>query len=155
MKLKSVSEYIEEMKSMYERAIPVVAPVISNDGLGSVIAIVSYGNGFNPIENATVTVYDSASGEVIEQVKTDSSGKTRLISLPTVRKSESLTPNNPDRAFAVYDIEASSENFITSRRNNIPVFDEEVSIQQFNLIWKFATENQSPTVENEGNPYNL
>lgn len=155
MKQKTVSEYIEEMKSMQKKAIPVVAPVINNDGLGSVIAIVSFGNGFNPIENATVTVYDSESGEIIEQVKTDSSGKTRLISLPTVRKSESLTPNGSSRVFNVYDIEASKENFITARRNNIPVFDEEVSIQQFNLIWKFATDSQSPTVENEGNPYNL
>ena len=156
MKNKTVNEYIEELKSMYKLAIPVVSPVVSNNGLGSLIVVVSGGNGFNPLINAVVTVYDNETGEIIERVNTDENGKTRLISLPTVSKRESLAPNgNGLRVFTVYDIEASSEDYITARRENVPIFDEEVSIQQFNLVWKYASDSQNPTTANEGNPYNL
>ncbi len=156
MKNKTVNEYIEELKSMHKRAVPAVAQVFASDGLGSLIVVVSGGNGYNPLSSAVVTVYDNETGEVIDRVNTDESGKTRLISLPTVRKIESLSPSlNGQRVFTVYDIEVSSEDYITARRENVPVFDEEVSIQQFNLVWKYASDSQNPTTANEGNPYNL
>lgn len=179
MREKSIEEYMSEMMKMYNTSPkatsvpavtePVEVPdvsetpsvaqprVLPNDGLGSVIVVVTGGNSTIPLKGATVTIYDSQNGEVIERVLTDESGKTAFISLPAPLKSESLVPAlQGEVVFAIYDIKAEAEGYITDTKLNVPIFDDTVSIQQFNLVWLPASSNNVlPTTEDEGNPYTL
>ena len=160
MREKTFDEYLSEMMKMYKvsSAVPVVAEneAAEYNGKGSIIVVVNGGNNAIPLKNATVTIMDTE-GNVINEMQTDESGKTAFIELPAPLLSETLTPNATGRrVFAYYDIMASKENYITDTKKNVPVFDSTVSIQEFNLVWIPASNGENtPTTENEGNPYTL
>lgn len=184
MKEKSMQDYINELMGYKNRSIiPTVAEVSEQqempsssvsentteeifgrepnvlplNGMGSVIVVVTGGNTALPLKNASVTIIDTNSGETISSHVTDESGKTEIIPLPAPLISESLSPNeNGERVFALYDIKAEAENYITLTNRNVPVFDKTVSIQQMNLLWIPASGGTvNPQEENEGNPYTL
>lgn len=183
MKEKSMQDYINELMGYKNRSIPIISEVseqqemppssvsenvteeiphrepivLSYDGMGSVIAVVTGGNTAIPLKNASVTIIDTDTGEIISSHVTDESGKTEIIPLPAPLINESLSPNdNGDRVFALYDIKAEAENYITLTNRNVPVFDKTVSIQQMNLLWIPASGGTvNPQEENEGNPYTL
>ncbi len=160
MSEKTFDEYLSEMMKMYQsnKAVFAVAEeaVAEYNGNGSVIVVVNGGNNAVPLKNATVTIMDTT-GAVIKELQTDESGKTDFIELPAPILSESLEPSTTGkRVFAYYDISASKENYVTDTKKNVPVFDSTVSIQEFNLVWLPASNGEnSPTTENEGNPYTL
>ncbi|MEE0946536.1 MAG: carboxypeptidase-like regulatory domain-containing protein [Acutalibacteraceae bacterium] len=160
MKEKSVQEYVDELRKMYRRSVPAVTEFIdekpTEDALGGIIAVVTGGEGYRPIPNATVTITKSDTGEVIERVVTDQNGKTRIISLPAPNKDMSLTPSsNDEKVYQVYDMEVIAEGYLPSKIKNVPVFASTLSIQQFNLVWQYATDSMNTEIVDEGNPYNL
>ena len=183
MKEKSKQDYINELMGYRSRSVPTVSEiseqqemppssvnenttekiterepvVLPLNGMGSVIAVVTGGNTALPLKNASVTIIDTNTGQTISSHITDESGKTEIIPLPAPLINESLSPNdNGDRVFALYDIKAEAENYITLTNRNVPVFDKTVSIQQMNLLWIPASGGTvNPQEENEGNPYTL
>lgn len=160
MREKTFDEYLEEMNKLYniKKAVPTVAEEIvpEYNGQGSVIVVVNGGNNAIPLKNAVVTIKDTY-GNIINEMKTDESGKTPLTTLPTPSLSETLTPDsNGRRVFAYYDITAAMENYVTDTKKNIPVFPSTVSIQEFNLVWLPASNGEgASSSEDEGNPYTL
>lgn len=159
MREKTFDDYLNEMLKMYEnkKTIPAVSEnIVENTGKGSIIVVVNGGNNAIPLKNAKVKIMNK-NGIVLYEILTDESGKTQKIELDAPKAVDSLSPStNGIPVFAFYDISAEKENYATDIIKNVPVFDSTVSIQEFNLVWLPASNNQgTSTTENEGNPYTL
>lgn len=82
-----------------------------------------------PIENANINIYLTDSLEpVITDLKTDSSGKTDIITLPTVSYDYSLSPSDI-KPFTNYSIQVSSDNYQLTEINDIEIFELQTAIQ--------------------------
>lgn len=162
MQNKTVEDYIKEMRNMSLRAMPIVNEVEEVEaektemlGSGGLIVVVNEAQN-RPLSNATVIITDSKTGERVAQELTDISGKTKLINLAAPLKSETLSPSNEKVVYGLYDITASAENFIDFNLKNVPIFDSVISIQNINLLWKWAAGgNYAPETDTEEQPYNL
>ena len=160
MQSKTIEAYINEMKKMKSRALPAVSETdvaLPNEmsGSGGLIIVVNEAQS-RPLKNARVTVTDSKTGERVAEELTDISGKTKILKLVAPLKSETLSPSGEKVVYGLYDILATKEDFIDFSLKNVPVFDDVVSIQTINLLWKWASGGEnSPEEENEENPYNL
>lgn len=172
MREKTMEEYLEEMKQMMEKSgasrkeqaketesvdpvIPVLAEPLPLDGEGTLIVVVNSAES-RPLQGATVNISEANGGKILYTLVTDQSGKTSPVKLAAPLRANSLTPNDGEIVYGLYDITASADNFVESKLKNIPIFDSVISIQQMRLLWIPAaggfTEEQT---ENESNPYTL
>lgn len=110
-----------------------VSPNYSSSG--SLIVSVYSARGAIPIPDALVTIRgsDKDSSGVISVLKTDQSGNTPKITLPTPPAAESESPGNV-KPFATYNIEVDKEGFYPRQFLDVPVFSGITSIQPVNLI---------------------
>ncbi len=112
----------------------------SAEGLGHVIVKVTTARGAIPIENANVYLRDYSTdseakrGDILGSYKTDSSGATKRISLPTAPKSLSISPGNKAKAYKTYNIDVHSDGFYDQFYINVPIFDGITAIQSVDLI---------------------
>ena len=166
---KTIEEYMQEMMRMYSKSIPIQTGPVENstennlefnsgslerpigdterqpfaipteEGFGSIIAVVSGGNQSIPLKNSTVTVYDSLNGDIIRVMTTDESGKTPITELRAPSKIYSLDRQSTTIPYALYDVTAEAENYVTQSKRQVAVFDGIMSIQQFNLVWDVAS----------------
>jgi len=77
-----------------------------------------------PVQNAQIMVYSSAAEtqqELLAVLRTDSSGETEMISLPSPELAESQQPQPPDgeRPYNLYFVRIVAENYVT--RDKVPV----------------------------------
>ena len=88
-----------------------------------------------PIENVLITILKPLNGGdyIITKLRTDNSGQTDVISLPTVDKNLSLSPDNT-KPYKTYKIIAEHPNYITVVSKNVPIFDSNLSLQVIDLI---------------------
>ena len=103
---------------------------------GKLVVRASAASGAVPIPNATVIVRSSENEgdiRVIGVLKTDESGLTAPLSVPTPPLSESLTPGGK-QPFREISAEISADGYLTSVNINIPIYPGITSIQPVNLI---------------------
>lgn len=89
-----------------------------------------------PVENAYVTVTDTKeeNPSVIASRKTDSSGKTTIITLDTPPKTDSLSPNPTEIPFVSYNLRIDHPEFESVIIKNVQIFDGLETIQETMLI---------------------
>lgn len=111
----------------------------TDTGTGYLQVQVTSAGGSVPEEGALVLIYDypdEGSGELsslIRTLKTDISGQTEKIPLPTPPKSASQTPGEK-KPYSSYNIEVVKDGFFTVEGVGVPVFDGVTSLQKVNLI---------------------
>lgn len=115
-----------------------------SEEIGFLAVNVKTANGALPVENAIVSIYgvsllDDAgaptlsSSDVIFNLKTDKSGKTQTIALPSVSKELSLSAGNY-KPYLGYNIYVTSDGYYDSTYLNVPVFQGITSLQEVILI---------------------
>lgn len=94
-----------------------------------------------PVPGGKYTIYDK-NNLIISQGTTDESGKSKKIILPTISKKISETPGTVLKESAeFYNAELTAENFVPLTINNIPVFEDVTTIQEFHMTFKGAVPN--------------
>lgn len=103
---------------------------------GTLIAQVYTSMAQLPIENAYITVTDTneENPSIIASRKTNSSGKTSIITLDTPPRSDSLTPNPDDIPFVSYNIRIDHPEFESIVIKNVQIFEGLETIQEAMLI---------------------
>ena len=95
---------------------------------GSLIIVVNSTLGPIPVENAFVTVsYNEDSTNIIQNLTTDSSGRTKVIFLPAPPLEYSLTPNEP-RPYSEYEVTVSAEGYETVVVNGTEILPTQFAI---------------------------
>lgn len=115
------------------------------DTIGFLTVTVRTANGALPIEGALVNIYENnetkngngditnSNGHLIYSMRTNASGQTEKVALPTKSASLSLEPGNI-HPFMSYNVFASKEGYFDSDVINVPIFQGITSIQPINII---------------------
>lgn len=143
---KSVDDYIDELMR-YDQIRQNPNPINKERGSGTLVVIVTNSRGLYPVANATVTVSGSGSDKITE-VKTDVSGRTESIQLDAPSYEYSETPQDTKAVASYYDIVVSSNGFVNSYINNIPIFDGVESIQRVDMLYESAAPKNQPQIIN-------
>ncbi len=142
---RTVEEYIAELREMQRRSrLPADAPetITAADGItGNLIVIVTHSRGTFPVSNAKITVLGD--GDEVTTVYTDISGRSPKITLPTVSRDFSETPETNGNAVAkYYDIQIDSDNFVSVLIKNIPIFEGVTSLQGYDMVYRGSVNDQ-------------
>ena len=86
-----------------------------------------------PLENVAVAV-TATDGTAIAMRLTDRNGKISPIAIPVPDKTESLSPNPPERPFAVVNLYARLKGFEQIENENLQVFADTVTDQNLEMI---------------------
>lgn len=106
-----------------------------NTGTGWLIVVVSLARGAIPVEGAKVTVTKSDGDMALAaELFTDNSGRTEKLALPAPMAKYSQTPGGSMRPYSIYDIAVEKEGYYPEKAINVPIFDNNVSIQPMALI---------------------
>ena len=112
------------------------APQYQGGGMGGIVVRVTTASGAIPLEDALVTISEygtGSGGDIVATLRTDSSGLTEKISLPTPPKSLSLSPGN-GKSYSSYVIEVKRDGYNTQQYINVPVFDGVIAVQNADLV---------------------
>ena len=71
---------------------------------------------------------------IVYSVITDEDGNTGRISLPAPAKEYSLSPNEAEKAYSIYDIELTAEGYYPKRIYSVAVFPGITATQPINMI---------------------
>lgn len=99
----------------------------------------------SPASDAQVLVMPRANSRLIAQIRTDSSGQTPEISLPTPPMEYSMAPGQP-QPFSTYDIVVTREDVGTVIVEGVQVFPETTAIQNVNLRPREYSDEASQTL---------
>lgn len=86
-----------------------------------------------PLKDVAITV-TSADGTAIAMRLTDRSGLISPIEIPVPDRSESLTPDPPERPFAVVNLYAHLQGFESIEAENLQVFADTTTLQNLEMI---------------------
>ncbi len=86
---------------------------------------------------------------VVYSLITDNDGNTERISLPAPNKEYSLSPQQAEKPYSVYDIEVTADGFYPKRFYNVAVFPGITATQPINMIP--LSESQSSSDYPRGN----
>lgn len=86
-----------------------------------------------PLKNVAITV-TSADGTAIAMRLTDRSGLISPIEIPVPDRSESLTPDPPERPFAIVNLYAHLRGFESIEAENLQVFADTTTLQNLEMI---------------------
>lgn len=86
-----------------------------------------------PLKNVAITV-TSADGTAIAMRLTDRSGLISPIEIPVPDRSESLTPDPPERPFAIVNLYAHLQGFESIEAENLQVFADTTTLQNLEMI---------------------
>lgn len=111
-------------------------------GTGRLTFRVTTAGGAIPLAGARVIVRDKGAegdperGNALAVMYSDRNGKTEIMSLPTVPRSESLTPRNGNQAppFLCYDAEVTLTGYRAVNFVCIPIFDGVTSVQPADMV---------------------
>lgn len=116
---------------------------IQGNEIGFLAVNVKTANGALPVENAQVTIYDSArdtqkepsalSSDVIYSLSTDKNGKTPKVALKTKGAELSQTPDEKF-PFMSYNISVNADGYYDNNYINVPIFQGVTSLQDVYLI---------------------
>ena len=109
----------------------------NNTHFGRLLVSVTTALGAIPLEDAEVHIYgltaEDGTRETLYTLRTDSSGRTPKILLPTVAESLSEVPGNP-YPYIAYTASVRKDGYYNVERTNIPIFEGITSIQPIDLI---------------------
>ncbi len=86
-----------------------------------------------PLQDVAITV-TAPDGTAIAMRLTDRSGQIRQIEIPVPDRAESLTPDPPERPFAVVNLYARLRGYEQIEAENLQVFADTVTIQNLEMI---------------------
>ena len=86
-----------------------------------------------PLENVAITV-TASDGTAIAMRLTDRNGLIQPISVPVPDKSESLTPDPPERPFALVNLYARRKGYEQVESENLQVFADTTTNQNLEMI---------------------
>ena len=86
-----------------------------------------------PLQNVAVTV-TSSDGTAIAMRLTDRNGLIQPIEIPVPEKSESLTPDPPERPFAIVNLYARKKGYEQVESENLQVFADTTTNQNLEMI---------------------
>lgn len=133
---KTIEEYINEIKEFQKRSTNNVSPY-----RGRLIFNLTHSRGNYPVENALVTILDGES--IIQAVTTDNSGKTPTITLDAFDKKFSETPTSDrNNITKYYNAEISADEFVNVRIENIPIYENVTTLQQYDMLFKSAANGE-------------
>ncbi len=131
--LKSLEDYINELRDFKKRSnIPDEFTESADKNSGILSVAVTHSKGSFPIENARVEIF-SADDSPIVTLYTDMSGKTGPIALKTVSKQSTETPESEGRKADLYHILVTADSYVTTRVENIPIYEGVTTVQQIDM----------------------
>lgn len=83
---------------------------------------------------ARITGGEESNRNVARSLITDSDGITPKVKLPTPKRSYSLTPEDEESPFALYDVEVTAEGYFTKRIIGVAIFSGINAILPVNMI---------------------
>ncbi len=86
-----------------------------------------------PLQGVAVMITDQ-NNNAIAMAVTDRNGKYGPISLTVPDRNESLSPGAPERPYVLVNMHARLENFEQIESENVQVFADTVTIQNFEMI---------------------
>ena len=97
-----------------------------------------------PIENATIKIsYSGNPNQIIEEVRTDSSGQTTVLDLPTPPLEYSLTPDSP-QPYSEYSLQITAPGYEQTDISGTEILPEETAIQPVQML----PSSNAPELEN-------
>ena len=121
---------------------------------GYITLAVKTAGGALPVENAVVTVKDSA-GSILYVVFTDKSGRTPPLIVPAPPKANSSAPNTGEPPFYTYNIDTDKGGYVSVRNVSVPVYPGITSIQTVELLPIAEGQGGNPITFNESGAPNL
>ena len=103
--------------------------------IGKLEIMVASGNMARPIQDATIRLYDD-NNKLLEEMFTDSNGKTIEIELPAppIEYSQEIpTPDTIKKAYSTYNLFIEAQGFEAKRINEIQILPEATALQRCDL----------------------
>ena len=109
---------------------------MSFDDFGTLRVRATSASGAIPISDAIIHIMgaDEENRDFARSLITDKDGITPKIDLPTPKKSYSLTPEEEEIPYALYDVEAVADGYYTKRIIGIAIFSGINAILPLNMI---------------------
>ena len=108
-----------------------------NSHYGRLLVSVTTALGALPVEGAQVLIYANQEGgadrNVLYSLRTDCSGQTPRVLLPTVAEGLSEVPNQPT-PYSTYSVVVRKDGYYNAEENEVPIFEGITSIQPMDLI---------------------
>lgn len=101
--------------------------------IGYLIIQVRTADGAVPLSGAEIRILDGE-GNTIRELTTDESGGTEAVSLETVDKSFSLSPDYTGTPYTAYDVLVRASGFDSLYISEIPIYEGETAIQPAPLV---------------------
>ena len=107
-----------------------------NSGVGRLIVKLRAARGAIPIEGGTVLIrpYTDGIDSPVYTLRTDSSGMTDYVDLPTPSSAASLTPEERGPVYSEYNIISLKDGYYTVENIGVPVFDGITSVQTVEMV---------------------
>jgi hypothetical protein len=83
---------------------------------------------------ARITGGEESNRDIARSLITDNDGITPKVKLPTPKRSYSLTPEDEESPFALYDVEVTAEGYFTKRIIGVAIFSGINAILPVNMI---------------------
>lgn len=114
------------------------------DDFGTLRIRATSASGAIPIMGAIVRIMggEEANRDIVKSLVTDNDGITPKVKLPTPKRSYSLTPEDEESPFALYDVDISADGYFTKRIIGVAIFSGINAILPVNMI----PESESPMV---------
>lgn len=113
---------------------------------GYLITVLTNGSEAYPIIGAKVKIKDN-NGRVLYNLITDESGKTEMVTLPTVDRQLSLDPTYTGHPYTDYIVETEANGYRDMIIRGVHIFDGETAIQPAALIPELADRPDSQKIE--------
>lgn len=115
------------------------------DDFGTLRIRATSASGAIPIMGAIVRIMggEESNIQIVKSLVTDNDGITPKVKLPTPKRSYSLTPEDEESPFALYDVEVTADGYYAKRIIGVAIFSGINAILPVNMI----PESDSP-VEN-------
>lgn len=109
---------------------------------------VTHSKGTFPVPYASYFVYDN-NGLTVSDGQTDQSGISPEIALPSVPTNITQTPGTDfTKSATFYNVLVTAKNYVDLKINNIPIFENIKTIQNFDLTFLGASESKEAQVIN-------
>lgn len=109
---------------------------MSFDDFGTLRVRATSASGAIPISGAIIHIMgaDEENRDFVRSLITDNDGITPKIDLPTPKKSYSLSPDEEETPYALYDVEAVADGYYTKRIISVAIFSGINAILPLNMI---------------------
>jgi hypothetical protein len=106
------------------------------DDFGTLRIRATSASGAIPIMGAIVRIMggEESNIQIVKSLVTDNDGITPKVKLPTPKRSYSLTPEDEESPFALYDVEVTADGYYAKRIIGVAIFSGINAILPVNMI---------------------